>query len=274
MSTKPYLDERAPSRSRRRAPSQPAANDAGQPPLRIQVWDLPIRVFHWSLVVAVSTAVVTGLIGGDLMPVHGKAGLAIVGLVSFRLVWGLIGSTHARFANFVPTPRRVLAYLQGRWRGHGHNPLGALSVLALLGLLALQAGTGLFSNDEIAFAGPLSTLVSDERSLSLTGWHQLAAKLLYCLMALHVAAILVYQFFKRHKLIEPMVTGWKDVDEGSSARAGSWPALLIAVATAVAVVFVVSGARAASAPQAPAAAPVQHQAAPAAKVQPQAAPSW
>ncbi|MFP5394108.1 MAG: cytochrome b/b6 domain-containing protein [Gammaproteobacteria bacterium] len=121
----------------------------------ILVWDLPTRLFHWLLVAAVTVAIVTGELGGDWMAVHGKAGLAIVGLVSFRLVWGLVGSTHARFLSFIPTPGRVRSYLTGRWEGHGHNPVGALSVFALLAALGVQAGTGLFANDDIAFTGPL-----------------------------------------------------------------------------------------------------------------------
>ena len=106
---------------------------------RILVWDLPTRIFHWSLVLAVTVAVISGEIGGDWMEIHGKAGLAILGLVTFRLVWGFAGSTHARFVNFAPTAGKLRAYLRGRWKGQGHNPLGALSVFALLGLLAVLA---------------------------------------------------------------------------------------------------------------------------------------
>ena len=102
---------------------------------RIVLWDLPLRVFHWSLMAAVTAAIVTGELGGAWMPWHGRAGLLIVGLLVFRVVWGVLGSATSRFTHFAPSPGRLLAYLRGRWRGVGHNPLGALSVFALLGLL-------------------------------------------------------------------------------------------------------------------------------------------
>ena len=127
---------------------------ADGPPARVRVWDLPTRAFHWSLVAAVTVATVTGTLGGRWMEWHSRAGLLIVGLLSFRLAWGFVGFEHARFASFAPTPTRLRAYLMGQWRGVGHNPLGALSVFALLGILALQAATGLFSNDDIAINGP------------------------------------------------------------------------------------------------------------------------
>jgi cytochrome b len=193
------------------APALTRPDRAIGPTVRVRVWDLPLRVFHWSLLAAVTVAIVTGKLGGDWMPWHGRAGIAIVGLLAFRLVWGLIGPTPARFASFLPTPASVLAYLQGRWRGVGHTPLGALSVLALLGLLAWQAGSGLFGNDDIAFTGPLAAQVSDELSHSLTNWHRQTAYLVYGLIGLHVLAIAVYTFIKRHGIVKPMVTGWKDV---------------------------------------------------------------
>lgn len=178
---------------------------------RVRVWDLPLRLFHWSLVAAVSVAIVSGEIGGDLMDIHAKAGLTILALLAFRLVWGCIGSTHARFLNFVPTAASLRAYLRGRWHGHGHSPLGALAVLALLALLAAQAGTGLFGSDDIAFTGPLYGWVEEALALRLTGMHRQLANVLLALVALHIAAILVYLLVKKVNLVKPMLTGWKDV---------------------------------------------------------------
>jgi cytochrome b len=209
---------------------------------RIRLWDLPVRVFHWSLVLAVGTAVVTGELGGSWMTLHGQAGLAIVGLVVFRLVWGLIGSTHARFVRFAPTPGRLKAYLRGRWAGVGHNPLGALSVFALLALLAAQAGTGLFSNDDIAFSGPLFNLVDEALAGRLTGLHKQLANALLALLALHIAAIAFYVGLKKDNLVKPMLTGWKDVERGESAEHGGPLAFIVALAIALAAVFAVSGA--------------------------------
>jgi len=206
---------------------------------RIRLWDLPLRIFHWSLVGAVATAVVTGELGGPWMGLHGKAGLTIVGLVVFRLVWGLIGSTHARFVHFAPTPSKLKSYLRGHWRGTGHNPLGALSVFAVLGLLAVQAGTGLFSNDDIAFSGPLYNAIDDALAGRLTGLHRQLANVLLALLALHVAAIMFYLRFKRDNLVNPMVTGWKEVENGHSTQQGGPIAFAVSVATALAVVHAI-----------------------------------
>lgn len=181
------------------------------PTVRIRLWDLPLRVFHWLLLTAVTAAIVTGKLGGDWMVWHGRAGIAIIALVAFRLAWGLIGPTPARFSQFLPTPAKLIAYLKGRWRGVGHNPLGALSVIALLGLLAWQATSGLFGNDDIAFTGPLAAQISDELSHTLTNLHRQTAYLLYGLIGLHVVAIAVYTLIKKHGIVKPMVTGWKDV---------------------------------------------------------------
>lgn len=224
--------------------SQPATPVAAQTQesTRIQLWDLPVRIFHWSLLAAVSTAIVTGRLGGDWMAVHGKAGLTIIGLVVFRLAWGFLGSTYARFSTFVPTPGRLLAYFRGQWRGAGHNPLGALSVLALLGLLALLAGSGLFGNDDISFTGPLAALVSEELSYWLTGRHHQLATVLYALLVLHVVAIVFHERIKKDKLVKPMVTGWKDVASSAKPpRQASALALLAAVLLALGAVYGASG---------------------------------
>lgn len=209
---------------------------------RIFLWDLPTRSFHWLLVVSVVAAVVTGQIGGNLIDWHGKIGILIVGLLVFRLVWGVVGSTYARFAQFFPTPTRVKAYLAGRWRGEGHNPLGALSVFALLGLLIVQVATGLFANDDIAFTGPLFDLISKTVSDRLTGLHHLVSDLLIGTVVLHVAAIAYYGHIKKQKLLKPMITGWKEEAEGESAKGGGMLALVVALCLAGAVAYGASGA--------------------------------
>jgi cytochrome b len=208
---------------------------------RIQLWDLPIRIFHWSLLAAITTAIVTGKLGGEWMPLHGKAGIAIVGLLSFRIVWGLIGSGTARFAHFLPSPTSLLDYLRGRWRGLGHNPLGALSVVALLGLIGVQAGTGLFTNDDIAFTGPLAVLASADLSLWLTGWHRQLVNGLFVLIGLHLTAIFFHVKFKKDNIVKPMVTGWKEV---AKHHAPPRPARRIALVAAL--VAGLAGAYAAS----------------------------
>ena len=219
---------------------------------RFLLWDLPTRLFHWLLVLAMAAAVVTGQLGGSLIEWHGRLGLLIVGLLAFRIVWGLLGSTYARFAQFVPTPGRVRSYLAGQWQGEGHNPLGALSVLGLLGLLVLQVATGLVANDDIAFRGPLFDLVGNDLSNRLTGLHHLLSNLLIGLVLLHVAAIAFYGHVKKQKLLKPMLTGWKE-GEGESAKGGGWLAVIVALLIAIGAVYVASGAWLPEPPPVPAA---------------------
>lgn len=209
---------------------------------RIRVWDLPTRLFHWLLAAAIVAAVVTGLRGGALMDWHGRIGLFITGLLAFRLVWGIAGSTYARFARFFPTPGKIAAYLRGEWRGEGHNPLGALSVFGLLALLTVQVATGLVGNDDITFTGPLFELVSKDLSNRMTGIHHLLTNVLYVLVGLHVGAIMFYAHARKQNLVRPMLTGWKEGGEGESAQGGGAVALIVALLVAGAVVYGVSGA--------------------------------
>lgn len=215
-------------------------------PTSVRVWDWPLRLFHWLLLAAVSAAIATGLAGGDWMAWHGRAGLTIVALLGFRLVWGLVGSTTSRFGHFFPTPARLRVYFNGAWQGVGHNPLGAFSVFALLGLLALQVTTGLFSNDDIAFAGPLAQLVGDETVGDLTAWHHRLINVLYGLIGLHVAAIAFHALFKRERLVPPMVTGKKAIEPGAHVPSGTSRArpgaLVVAVVLAGLLTWVASGA--------------------------------
>lgn len=212
------------------------------PPDKARIWDLPTRLFHWSLVALVIAAFVTAKIGGGAMVWHGRIGLAILGLLVFRIVWGFVGSTYARFAQFVRGPAAIRAYLKGTWKGQGHNPFGALSVLALLGVLSLQAATGLFSNDDIAFEGYLYSLVGSELSGKFTGIHHLLEKALMLLVALHIGAIVFYTRVRKHNLVKPMLTGWADGKPCESAKGGGAVAFIVTVLIAVAVVWAASGA--------------------------------
>ncbi|MGZ3236600.1 MAG: cytochrome b/b6 domain-containing protein [Burkholderiaceae bacterium] len=230
------------------ASASPIKHGAARPQVqleltRIRLWDLPLRLFHWSLVAAVLIAIVTAKLGGDWMELHGKAGLAILGLLAFRLVWGICGSTHARFRNFVPSPAKIRAYINGQWKGVGHSPLGALAVFTLLGLLAAQVVTGLFANDDIAFNGPLFTLIDKDFSDKITGWHHQLSNLLLALIGLHVVAIAFYVWVKKNNLVKPMVTGWKEVPAGEHARQGGWVALVASVLIAVSVVYLADDAQ-------------------------------
>lgn len=190
---------------------------------RVRVWDLPTRLFHWLLAVCVAGALVTQYLGGAAMAWHFKFGYGALALVIFRLIWGLIGSRYARFSSFVRSPGAIAAYLRqgGGTAKHqlGHNPLGALSVLAMLLLVLLQAGTGLFSNDEISAEGPLAKLVDEGLSGRISEFHaNISGTAIYVLIGLHIAAIVYYRVRKKQNLVKPMISGDQVVDEPGAAR--------------------------------------------------------
>jgi len=212
---------------------------------KIKVWDIPTRLCHWLLVLAVALLFATGIEGGGWMECHARLGLVVVGLLAFRLAWGVIGSTYARFTQFFPTPAAIRAYLQGNWRGLGHNPLGAFSVFALLLLTLAQTLTGLVANDEISFYGPLYKLVDSSLSIKLTGLHhELAWYGLAVFVGLHVASIVFYKLVKKNDLVTPMLTGKKEVAESDKDKAykgGGIIAFLVALAFALLAVWGASG---------------------------------
>lgn len=221
---------------------------------RITVWDLPTRIFHWTLLGLVIAAFVSAQIGGNAMPWHGRFGILIIGLLGFRLAWGVLGSTYARFATFVRGPQTVLAYLRGQWHGAGHNPLGALSVLGMLVVLLTQGVSGLFSNDDIAFKGPYAAMLSADASAKMSELHEANFVVLAILVLLHIAAIIFYTRVKKENLVKPMVQGFKDVEgEVPSATGGGRLALLVSVAIGLAVAWAASGALAEKPAPAPAA---------------------
>lgn len=208
----------------------------GQSIPRIGLWDLPTRIFHWALAACVIGSIASAKIGGNAMAWHGRFGLAVLGLLTFRLAWGFLGSTYARFARFVRGPAAIKAYLHGEWRGEGHNPLGALSVLAMLGTLLLLAATGLFANDDIAFEGPLYALAGKALSDRVTGIHRLFEPAILLLVAAHVCAIAYYVLLRGETLIRPMLTGTKQ-SHGEAARGGGIASFLIALALALLAVY-------------------------------------
>lgn len=220
--------------------------------MRITVWDLPLRLFHWLLVVAVAGALITSNLGMSWMEWHERFGLAVVGLISFRLVWGVLGSTHSRFVSFFPTPGAIGRYVRGQWQQPGHNPLGALSVYALLALFGFQAFSGLFSTDEIAFSGPLTRAVSSDVISTLSRLHRQTELWMYLLLGLHVLAIVVYRLRGKH-LLGPMIHGQLEVDEPvTKPRGGGVLAFIVALLIAVAAVWLANGSWIPLPPPAPA----------------------
>ena len=185
----------------------------------IRIWDLPIRVFHWLLVSCIIGSLVTINLGDSAIQWHAYFGYSILTLLIFRIIWGFIGSTHARFTSFFPTPAKVLNYLLGKSpKVLGHNPLGAISVFALLLVLSIQALTGLFVDDEVAFQGPLAKYVSSSLSSFLSKIHEGNQWVIYTLIATHIAAIFYYRKFKGENLIAPMINGDKEIDPSEEAN--------------------------------------------------------
>ncbi|MFT3719078.1 cytochrome b/b6 domain-containing protein [Pseudorhodoferax sp.] len=213
---------------------------------RVRVWDLPTRLFHWILFGCVVALVATAKAGA--MQWHFRLGYAVLALLVFRFAWGLFGGRWSRFGSFLYGPSRLLAYLQGR--GHpewsvGHSPLGALSVFALLGALALQVASGLLSDDEIAFAGPLAHLVSSDWVSLATWYHKdIGQWLVISLAGLHVAAALFYLWGRGQNLIGPMVGGDKHLDRAvppSRDDAGTRLLALVLAGASAALAWWVSG---------------------------------
>jgi cytochrome b len=187
----------------------------------LRVWDLPTRLFHWALAACVIALIITGLRGGGAMEWHMRLGYCVATLLMFRIVWGFVGGYWSRFVQFFYSPITIINYLRGKsLPAHdvGHNPLGSLSVWALLIILIAQVSTGLVSDDEIATQGIMAKFVSSATSLLATGYHKHWGKwIIMALVALHVAAILFYVFKKKENLIRPMVLG----DKAADALAGS-----------------------------------------------------
>ncbi len=194
---------------------------------KVRIWDLPTRLFHWLLVLAISGALVSQYLGGTAMAWHFRFGYLALSLVGFRVIWGLIGTRHARFASFVRGPSVVIAYLRGRMAPDkttaGHNPLGALSVLAMLAVVLLQTGSGLFASDDIAAQGPLAKFIDQDLSEQISSLHaQLGANVIYALVGLHLCAIAYYRLRRRVNLVWPMVCGDKAPASASDAVTEGW----------------------------------------------------
>ncbi len=214
----------------------------------VRVWDLPTRLFHWLLVLAVLAQVITGSIGGAALTWHLRIGYCVFALILFRVVWGLVGGHWSRFASFIYGPASLLRYLRAQPLASdhfhvGHNPLGSASVFAMLAMLAIQVATGLVADDEIATTGPLNRYVSSAFALSATAWHKgPGIALILALVVLHIGAI-VYYTRKGQVLVRPMVGGDKllpgTVPASVDDRLSRARALAIALASAALVAAVV-----------------------------------
>ncbi len=209
------------------------------------VWDLPTRLFHWTLVVLVALAWWSA--ENDRQALHLYLGYGTLSLLLFRLGWGIFGSSTARFSGFVRGPAAVMRYVRDRfhWPSAGHAPLGALSVIALLAMLFAIVGTGLIASDEDGLSsGPLAFLVSLGASETATDLHEDLFNVLLAFIVLHVAAILLYRLALGRNLLGPMISGKAELAPGMEPmRPGKWWAALLCLAAAIAITrWIIAGA--------------------------------
>lgn len=216
----------------------------------VKVWDAPVRVFHWVLVLLFAFMFFTGKMKGNWMDWHMPAGYTILALVIFRVMWGFVGSTYARFGSFLAGPGRCIAFARRLLSGGpahtpGHNPLGGWMVLVLLLALFTQAVTGMLGNDDISVEGPLAKFVSKAVSDRMTTIHYWNTYVLLSLVAMHVLAVLFHLLVKKENLIGAMFSGRKLLPEDAAQEAASarfaspWLALALLLVAAVAVFIVV-----------------------------------
>ena len=215
--------------------------------VKVKVLDLPVRVFHWGLAALACFSWWSGRQGGDpvLMTYHLWSGYSILTLLLFRIAWGFVGSTHARFSDFLFGPRTIIGFIKTLPRREaarfaGYNPLGGLSVLLILVCIALQIGTGLFANDDIMTEGPLYKWVSKGTSDFLTTLHSYNYYVLLALVSLHVAAVLFHLVYKSENLFPSIVTGNKLLSQ-DAANAQAYDTrlgiALLVISVAAAVVY-------------------------------------
>jgi cytochrome b len=208
----------------------------------VKVWDLPTRVFHWGLLSAVCGSFYSVWFAEDMV-LHSRFGYAVLALCLFRLVWGVVGGHWSRFTSFVPSWRQTRAYLspsESFVTQPGHNPLGAWSVYAFLLLLLLQVGSGLGSDDDVGFNGPLTPLMPSQWVSWSTSYHAEVGKtVLLVLILVHIAAVLFYTLVKRQALIQTMWHGVRQWPVDAVASVDTWPrrlgALLIVCVIALGI---------------------------------------
>ena len=204
-----------------------------------RICDLPVRLSHWLLVLAIFGCYATTKLGWLPMDWHFWFGYLALGCVLFRLAWGVVGGQHARFGVFLRGPRAVFTHLRelfgSGYQPHaGHNPLGGWAALLLLLVTGVQATLGLFSSDEIQWYGPLSERIGSDLMQSLSSWHRVLELWLLLLIALHIAAIVFYGMVKRDPLLPAMLHGRKR-GVGDAQRAPVWLAWVVAALVATAI---------------------------------------
>jgi cytochrome b len=206
------------------------------------VWDLPVRLFHWLLVLSMIASYVTAKIGFETMQIHMYIGYWTIGLIVFRVLWGFVGPKHARFSSFLKGPAGIWRYARALGAGTmiesaGHNPLGGLSVILLLALVAFQAGTGLFATDDIVWTGPYNGAVSSEWAQRLTAWHHLNFNFILAAVVLHLMAIAFYFLVKKQNLVGAMIHGKKMVPVNDAITKSEIVKAIIVIVIAAGLVY-------------------------------------
>ncbi|WP_417837602.1 cytochrome b/b6 domain-containing protein [Thalassospira tepidiphila] len=192
---------------------------------KVKLWDFPVRLFHWALVVAIVTAWWSNR--QVMIDIHAIAGYSVLALVLFRIIWGFVGSSNARFADFLTGPRRVIGYLGKLPKGStseltytGHNPAGGWMVLVMILLVGVQAVSGLFASEDtfLFFDGPLVAYVGSDFASTMNWIHHTNINLIYAAVGLHVFAALFYLVVKRENLIRAIVIGTRRVPAELAGR--------------------------------------------------------
>ena len=182
------------------------------------IWDLPLRIFHWSLVICLFGSWYTSNQDNGLIEYHLTLGYITLGLIIFRLLWGIVGTTHSRFSQFIPSLTKLSLYIKhfnSKDIQHhpGHNPLGSLMVVFMLSVILLQAVSGLFMNDDIFTSGPYYGTLNERLEAIATFIHRNGFDVILATVVMHIVAIVFYTFFKKKSLVQPMITGKKSSDE-------------------------------------------------------------
>ena len=200
------------------------------------IWDLPLRIFHWSFALTILACWYTAENKEDYIELHLQLGFVAIGLLIFRILWGVVGPKHARFSQFVPSPRKLIAYLKSDKKNRstaGHNPMGALMVILMILLISLQAISGLFINDDVFSSGPYYGSISKDLEAIMSFLHHNTFDVMIGAIALHLAAIFYYWRVENKNLVLPMITGKKSEKDVSKSDAIPHSKLVLAAIIAI-----------------------------------------
>lgn len=179
----------------------------------MQTWDPYTRIWHWLLMLGIIFQYISGEILDDQIQNHALVGYGLLGMMTFRVLWGVIGPETIRFATFIPTPTHLLTYITGKKSTPyaTHNPLGALAVLGFIVIIFIQSLSGLFMTDDIFFTGPLHSWLTGDITDIITRMHDWAFNLLLLFVVIHIAAVLYHRFTTEPYIIKAMLTGHKPI---------------------------------------------------------------